>query len=236
VIRNNLERARFYVSPLGVGALLGVLAISAFAQISFIARRDYNVTGAQQIVASDYNNDGVLDLAVGTDTGFSILLGNKTAADGTLLPPTSVAAGVSPVAIATGALTSPPSGNIDIVLANGNGSISALLGNGNGSFQSEKFSSHPSGSLPTAIVLGDFNGDNKLDAAVVVTFSGPTYAVAILLGNGDGTFGTATTYAVGANPNSIAVGNFHSPNTAVDLVTANSSGSISVLLNNNNWG
>jgi FG-GAP-like repeat/Abnormal spindle-like microcephaly-assoc'd, ASPM-SPD-2-Hydin/FG-GAP repeat len=231
--QNGVKRFVCSLRVVGAGALLLLMATSAFAQISFIARRDYNVSNAKQIVASDYNNDGTLDLAVGSDTGFSILLGNATAADGTFLPPTSVGAGVSPVAIATGALTSPPSDNIDIVLANGNGSISALLGNGDGTFQSEELSSLPSGSVPTAIVLGDFNGDNKLDAAVAVTLTGPTYAVAILLGNGDGTFGAATTYAVGANPNSIAVGNFHSPNTAVDLVTANSSGSISVLLNKN---
>lgn len=58
--------------------------------------------------------------------------------------------------------------------------------------------------------VGDFNGDGKSDLVMVlnnVTEMGNT--MAILLGDGDGTFQEATSYSVGANPWSLAVGNFN---------------------------
>ena len=56
-----------------------------------------------------------------------------------------------------------------------------------------------------AIVAGDFNGDGKLDLAVAEQGSD---SVAILLGNGDGTFQPAVDYTVGNGPDSIVAGDF----------------------------
>jgi len=57
------------------------------------------------------------------------------------------------------------------------------------------------GALPSQIVTGDFNRDGNLDLAVADTLKG---GVAILLGNGDGTFQTARHLQVNA-PNAIGV-------------------------------
>ena len=66
--------------------------------------------------------------------------------------------------------------------------------------------SYAVGTSPAAIVVGDFNGDGKIDLAVANTGSGD---VSILLGNGDGTFQPAVNYAAGNSPTDIAVGDFN---------------------------
>ena len=56
--------------------------------------------------------------------------------------------------------------------------------------------------------------------------------VSILLGNGTGAFGTATNFAVGISPRSVAVGDFND-DTVLDLAVANSvSDNVSILLGN----
>jgi hypothetical protein len=54
----------------------------------------------------------------------------------------------------------------------------------------------PVGTTPVAVAVGDFNGDGKLDLAVVNQGS---KTMSVLLGNGDGTEQTRTDYAVGAD-------------------------------------
>ncbi len=58
------------------------------------------------------------------------------------------------------------------------------------------------GTGPLGIAAGDFNKDGKLDLAVSNTTAG---TVSILLGNGDGTFQTQTTFNAGTSPYGIAV-------------------------------
>src|SRR5215469_7350876 len=93
--------------------------------------------------------------------------------------------------------------------------------------------SYPVGTSPAAIVLGDFNGDGKIDIAVANSGSGD---VSILLGNGDGTFHPAVNYSAGHNPSMIAVGDFNGDGK-LDLAVecdfdAAAGASVSILLGN----
>ena len=54
--------------------------------------------------------------------------------------------------------------------------------NGDGTYQTPV--NYNAGRRPESIVVGDFNGDTQIDLAVANSFS----SLAILLGNGDGTF------------------------------------------------
>jgi len=93
--------------------------------------------------------------------------------------------------------------------------------------------SYPVGTSPVAIAVGDFNGDGKIDIAVANNGSGD---VSILLGNGDGTFQTATDYSAGNSPTDIAVGDFNGDGK-LDLAVFQSGAnggavSVSILLGN----
>ena len=71
------------------------------------------------------------------------------------------------------------------------------------------------GGVPTAVVLGDFDGDLRTDIAVLLTGSGTN--VRILLGNGDGAFSSAVDTDTGADSNynfsSIVAGDFNGDHT-----------------------
>lgn len=91
----------------------------------------------------------------------------------------------------------------------------------------------------TAVAVADLNGDGKPDAVVVdecVTSTGcPNNGeIGVLLGNADGTFGTAVIYSAGdfgALAVGVAVGDLNRDGHP-DVVVANSDGTISVLLGN----
>jgi hypothetical protein len=71
-----------------------------------------------------------------------------------------------------------------------------LLGNGDGTFQSTPLTSTGAATI-TSVVLGDFNGDGKLDLATLGG-SNQSATVFLQLGNGNGTFKAPTTAITGA--------------------------------------
>ena len=83
--------------------------------------------------------------------------------------------------------------------------------------------------FPTAVAIGDLDGDLDLDLAVANTL---TDDVSVLLNNGDGTFGRdVTSYGAGYYPQSVAIGDLDGDGD-LDLDVANAqSGNVSVLLN-----
>ncbi len=85
--------------------------------------------------------------------------------------------------------------------------------------------------LVPSIAVGDFNGDGKLDLAVLTE---PTNAVSIYLGRGDGTFSSPTAYAAGNFPIGVITGDFNGDGKLDLAVIYSTDQTISVLLGNGN--
>ena len=82
------------------------------------------------------------------------------------------------------------------------------------------------GKAPKGVATGDFNGDGKPDLAVANSgnpATGDDGNVSVLLGNGDGTFQSATNSPAGKNPFTIATGDFNRDDKA-DLVLIDANG------------
>ncbi len=133
-------------------------------------------TNLSAIVTADFNGDGKLDLAV-TDSGGNAVLILPGKGDRTFGVPTTIPVGKGPDALVAGDFNN--DGKLDLAVANdGDGTITLLQGNGDGTFTQASGSPYAVGQYPFQITAADFNGDGKLDLAVLNLTDG---TVSILL-------------------------------------------------------
>jgi hypothetical protein len=96
-----------------------------------------------------------------------------------------------------------------------------MMGHGDGTFAT--IVSYPAGKMATWVAIGDLNGDGKPDLAVADYATGAG-DVAILLGNGDGTFQTAVKYPAVNGADSVVMGDFNGDGNLDLAVASNSAG------------
>jgi VCBS repeat protein/centrosomal CEP192-like protein/FG-GAP repeat protein len=152
---------------------------------TFRAGVNYAVGQGPEVAAGDFNKDGKLDIVtVDYSTAeVSVLLGNS---DGTFQPAIKTPVPGAFYGIAVADLNG--DGNPDVVTGDSTGAsprnVNVLLGKGDGTFAAPvRYSTGGSGE--GQIVIADFNGDGKLDIAIV---NESDNTISLLLGNGDGTF------------------------------------------------
>jgi len=187
------------------------------------------------LAAADFNGDGNLDLAIANQIYGSafVALGYG---DGAFNGAGNLNASGFPMGIAVGDFNG--DGKLDAIVAGGASGpgggegLNVSLGNGDGTFTLANGSPIPFQQYLGPIVTADFNGDGKLDVAVAAYEGNELY---ILLGNGDGTFGTPTTITVGNDPNAIVAGDFNNDGK-LDLAIANGGDNTVTLLLGNGDG
>jgi hypothetical protein len=115
-----------------------------------------------------------------------------------------------------------------------NGGVSVLLGNGDGTFAATT-SYSSGGKQAMSIAVADLNGDGKPDV-VVSNFYGVTDfygGVAILMGNGNGTFQAPVIYKTGGHgPDGVAVADVNGDRRQDIVATNFTSSTVAVLLGN----
>ncbi|WNG18556.1 FG-GAP-like repeat-containing protein [Cystobacter fuscus] len=89
----------------------------------------------------------------------------------------------------------------------------------------------PAGTRPFGVAVGDVNNDGKPDVAFTLITSD---LVSVQLGNGDGTFGAASTFAVGSNPKFVEIADFNGDGNADLAVSGGTVAThyVSILLGN----
>ena len=186
------------------------------------------VTAPARVSIEDIDGDGKKDILVGgAASAISVFYGNG---NGSFQAARSYDVGGSGVAeLMTGDFNS--DGVKDIAVANKTtNSVRILLGTSTpGTFAAAVSYNTGPGTQPAAITIDDFNNDGILDIATGNTTNA---SVSILLGNGNGTFKSFTTFTTGVLPFSVRSSDFDGDGKTDLLVANQSSGSVSVLLGN----
>lgn len=176
------------------------------------------LSAASGLVAADFNNDGIIDLATsnGAAASISIALGNG---NGTFKADQDYSTGTNARGIAIGDFNR--DGSLDVVVGS-NTDVKVALGTGAGAIGNfTSYNVGPAANI-SELAVGDLNEDTVPDLAVQVAGS-PT--VALLLGNADGSFGGVTSLSLGYTLNSVQIGDVNNDGRN-DIVTASLTGAL----------
>lgn len=211
------------------GSNSNVLVYINAGNLNFAGTRYECDLGPVDVDVSDMDGDGIQDLVVvvgggsnSTNDKIAILRG---VGDGSFAPATFIPIGVQLNSGAVGDFND--DSNQDIAVTGD--SVSVLLGLGGGQFAPR--TGYPN-SLGASLVTGDFDGDSTLDIAEVSGYFG-TGSVAVLRGDGLGTFAPIARFAVAGDfrygPYDLGVSDFNGDGH-LDFALASDGSTATILL------
>jgi hypothetical protein len=153
-------------------------------------------TGMSRIVASDFNRDGLKDLAIAGDRSQVYVLfgvGNGTFLQQPTITLTPDTFGVDATDIDLADFNGDAVPDLVVAIALNGSRTAILLGNTDGTFRQPLIIIEPGGRVPQYQVVGDFNRDGFQDVAISLGF-GSNGLMEIINGNGDGTFRAPVLY------------------------------------------
>jgi hypothetical protein len=204
---------------------------------TFAPNVDYTTSSSTRALAlGDYNEDGILDVAVGVTAGAGVLLGQGASGvgNGTFAAAINYAGSGAANGIVSGdfnddgiadlAMSHNTTNNVSIVLGQG------ASGVGNGTFAAPAI--YPAGAAPTGLALGDWNQDGIED---IVVCNNTASSVSFLTGKGaagigNGQLNAAQAFSAGVSPRFVLVADVNENGVGdVIVVNADSPGKASVL-------
>ena len=244
------------IIPSGIGEQWeGLVYLAGLGAGAFVAPHDYFYVGGAQatstdswgIATADLNNDGLPDFVVGNmgndpNVGVTVYLSNPSSQINALSPGVNYGSGGNLRFVALADIDG--DGKLDLVASNSapgdviEGNIQVFQGNGDGTFQTTPTTIPVvSGSSLGQLVVADFNGDHKVDIAVLdtgiisldQTFTGHVW---ILLNNsvsGSPSFAAPVSYSMPSSGWEIASADLGNGNTDL-VITQSQSTAVSILM------
>jgi hypothetical protein len=226
---NNDTQLEIVVALWGTGQ---IAILTQYFAADFATQTTYSTGSAPQpysVAIGDLNHDNRSDIVVansGTDN-LNIIFG---LGNGTFESQMMYSTGINshPQYVITGDINN--DNNLDIIVVNSkHDSIGTIMGYDNGTFAPEAVYYIGVDSHPSAVVIDDFNNDNRSDLAVVNT---GTNSIAILIGYEYALFETAKTYGSVENrePYAVVTSDFNNDNYLDIAAAFITSGTLGILL------
>lgn len=196
-------------------------------QLSF-SQRDYRVgTGALSLAVADFDGDGTPDVASANQVSASVSV-LLNGGDGSFGPVMTYSTGPDPATIMAADFNKDSRQDLAVVSFGAN-TLSVFIGNGDGTFQPRV--DFPTGLSPFSfrIANGDFNTDGIPDIAVT-SVGLLADSVAVMIGQGDGSFALGTFLRPGTQQSSIVTADFDQ-DRKLDLAISGA-GLVSIALGN----
>ncbi|CAF0779959.1 unnamed protein product [Adineta steineri] len=200
-----------------IGVFLGYSYITGILEDTYLTGSSPHPHG---LALGDFNRDGQLDIAIANYglNNVGVLLGHT---NGTFPLQTVFSTGdlSFPTSVAVDDLNN--DNELDIIVANSaTENVGILFGYGNGSFTNLNMYSTGVGSIPEAVITGDFNNDKKLDIAVI---DSGIDRVLTLIKYDTGSFQKQITFSTGTEsaPRALAVADLNNDGW-LDFVSGNS--------------